>query len=135
MSVIIVQNKSIPRENKKKKRTGEDIHREFATQNKHMSQTKAKELGMAEEFSLPNEEFIIVGDTTGNGNVKAKIFSKVEQPKIGFVYDEKGKRLLDLPKSISNVGSFVEEVRIYSSEGIVNYSVIELPSMEIQLLG
>lgn len=126
MTVVIVQNKNIPREPSKKtvkRKTGEDRHAEFSSKNHHMTITKAKEMGYARDVTIPSGEFVLVGDTTGEGNLKSKIFGDNHSIKDGFVYTEKDKHLLDLPKTVSNVGQFTGEVRMYSKDGV--QSVVE----------
>ena len=119
MSVIIIQNKNIPREpSSKKRKTNEERHAEFSSKNHHMTVTKAKELGYAREVAIPSGEFVLVGDTTGEGNLKSKIFGEIHGIQSGIVYTEKDKHLLDLPKTVSNVGQFTGEVRMYSKNGV-----------------
>ena len=115
MSVIIVQNKNIPNENKSNKST----RQKFDESRCHLSMAKAKEQLNMEEFVLPKEEFILVGDTTGNGNYKTKYFPEASEERIGIVYSEKDKKVLSLPKSISSVGFYIGEIRIYSTPGII----------------
>lgn len=115
MSVIIVQNKSIPNDKKPQKST----RQKFDESRYHLSMTKAREQLDMEEFTLPKEEFILVGDTTGNGNFKTKYFPESSEERIGVIYSEKNRKVLTLPKSVSSIGFFTGEARIYSAPGII----------------
>ena len=115
MTVIIVENKNIPRNPLKKVKS---LHDRVTSTKEHLSQTKAKEELGAEEFKLPDGELILVGDT-GNNNVKAKVLPVHKTMHNGFIFQETKDKFLTMPKSISNVSQYYNECRIYHAGGIL----------------